>query len=506
MILDRIKQIPWQKYLPYFALALLLYVPVFGYINVLPIRMWDEARTAVNALEMYYDGDYIVTHFNSQVETWNTKPPLLLWFQVFFMKLFGPGELAIRMPSSIAVFLTCMALLYLSIRYLKNFWFGFIAVILLITSDGYMNFHIARTGDYDALLTCFHTGTCLAFFAFCETKQNKYLYYCFACLTLAVLTKSIAGLLFLPALFLYALVRWQFRYFLKNKHFYFGLLGFVGIIMSYYFIRELNGPGYFEIIRQNELGGRFMSSQGEQTYNFWFYLNNFTVYRLSDRYLLVPCGILLSLFSSNGRIRRLGLFTLIAVASFFFIISKSQTRLYWYDAPLYPFLALSVAFLVHFLFELLDKSNYTSQALAKNALPFVFLFLIFFRPYQIVFMRTFYPDEHSWDVPTYEASYYFKNAVKGKNNIDGQMLWYEDYNAHLLFYTEILQHRGVKTGIYYASEKLKPGEQIIVCQPQMKERLKNEYRHRLIRKKDNVETYEILGPALPADSLGQAPD
>jgi 4-amino-4-deoxy-L-arabinose transferase-like glycosyltransferase len=418
------------------------------------------------------------------------------------MKLLGPGELAIRLPSCIAVFLTCMALLFLSIRYLKNYWFGFIAVILLITSDGYVNYHIGRTGDYDALLTCFLTCACLAFFAFCETRKNKYLYFCFGALTLGVLTKGVAGLLFVPAFFLYALLRWQFKYFLKNKHFYFGILGLVVIVVGYYLLREYKSPGYLATIQQNELGGRFMSSQGNQTYNFWFYYTNFVTYRLSDRYLLVPCGLILSFFSRNERIRRLGLFTLIALLSFFLLISKSQTKLYWYDAPMYPFLALAVAFFVHFIFDLLDNSNFTNQALAKNVLPFLFLFLIFLKPYQLIWSRTFYPDEYSWDAELYECGYYLKNAIKGKIDLNGQYLLYEGYNAHNLFYTQILtEEKGVRTGILYASQKLNAGDSVIVCQESMKQKVQNNYRNRLIRKQNHIETYEILGPVVPADSL-----
>ena len=143
----------WQQSWPYFLLAVLLYMPLFGHLNTLAIREYDEARLALNALEMYQNNNFLVTHFSGQPEMWNTKPPLLIWMQVFWMKLIGVGELAVRLPSAIAALLTCVILLVFCQRYLRSFWFGCIAVLVLITAEGYVSIHGTRTGDYDALLT-----------------------------------------------------------------------------------------------------------------------------------------------------------------------------------------------------------------------------------------------------------------------------------------------------------------------------------------------------------------
>lgn len=153
-----------EPYIKYIILAALMYMPIFGHLDALPIRIWDEARLAMNAYEMLKDGDFIVTHFDGSPDMWNTKPPMLIWFQVFFMKIVGANELAVRLPSAIAAFFTCIVLLIFSLRYLKNSWIGFIAVFVLITSHGYINLHATRTGDYDALLTLFTTSSGLFFF------------------------------------------------------------------------------------------------------------------------------------------------------------------------------------------------------------------------------------------------------------------------------------------------------------------------------------------------------
>ncbi|MFT4757995.1 MAG: 4-amino-4-deoxy-L-arabinose transferase-like glycosyltransferase, partial [Vicingaceae bacterium] len=49
------------NFLKYFLPILLLLFPVFGHLGALPIQLWDESRLALNALEMFENGDYLVT-------------------------------------------------------------------------------------------------------------------------------------------------------------------------------------------------------------------------------------------------------------------------------------------------------------------------------------------------------------------------------------------------------------------------------------------------------------
>jgi 4-amino-4-deoxy-L-arabinose transferase-like glycosyltransferase len=258
----------------YLLLFFLLSVPIFAQLGTFPIRVWDEARLAVNAYEMYHNGSYLIPTFEGEPDMWNSKPPLMIWFQVVSMKIFGINEFAVRFPSALAAILTCITLLFFSLKYLKNFWFGFCCILVLATSQGYVYFHSIRTGDYDALLTFFTTLGYLSFFAFTETFKKKYIYIFFLSLALCVLTKSITGLIFLPALLIYISIRKQWLLVLKNKHFYFALLGFLFITVGYYVIREIQNPGYFYSVRMNELGGRFLSTIEGHKYPFDFYFTN----------------------------------------------------------------------------------------------------------------------------------------------------------------------------------------------------------------------------------------
>ena len=84
----------WQ----FFFISIILMVsavPVFYSLDHLPIRLFDESRLANSALEMNRNHDFLVVHYKLEPEMWSVKPPLMIWSQVFFMKIVGENELAV---------------------------------------------------------------------------------------------------------------------------------------------------------------------------------------------------------------------------------------------------------------------------------------------------------------------------------------------------------------------------------------------------------------------------
>jgi 4-amino-4-deoxy-L-arabinose transferase-like glycosyltransferase len=82
--------LPYTRWLVPTLFVVLGVFPVFMHLDTLPIRIWDEARQAVNALEMWENGNFLVTHFEGSPDMWSTKPPLLIWLQVALIGLLGP--------------------------------------------------------------------------------------------------------------------------------------------------------------------------------------------------------------------------------------------------------------------------------------------------------------------------------------------------------------------------------------------------------------------------------
>lgn len=482
----------YKSFFKYLLLGALIYMPIFGHLDTLPIRIWDEARLAINAYEMLNNNDFIVTHFEGNPDMWNTKPPLMIWTQVFFMKILGVNELSVRLPSAIAALLTCITILIFSLKYLKNFWFGFIAILVLITSHGYINLHATRTGDYDALLTLFTTLSVLLFFTYCEKNNHKHLYLFFLFTALAVLTKSVSGLLFLPGIFIYSIIRKQLIPLIKSKHFYIGLLSFLVLVVGYYLLREAKNPGYILAVQKNELGGRFLEVIENHQHGFWYYYNNFIDSRISVWYLLIPCGLITGFVIKNKKVNRITLFSFLMIITYFLLISISQTKLEWYDVPLYPFLAILIAIFIFYVFNFLQNLSWFNKTLSLNIVPFIFLFLIGIKPYQKIIDKTYMPKEYSWDEDFYEIGYFLKDAIKGKYNLNNNYLLYDGYNAQNLFYLNILNDQGTQIS-FKDWRNLNSGDTVIAHQHNVKEYLKDHYNHEIISTNGNVLIYKIYG-------------
>ena len=467
----------------------LIYFPIFTDLDVLPLRIWDESRLAESAYEMNKYGNYLVTHIQGNPEMWSTKPPLMIWLQVFCIKILGAGVLAIRLPSAIAAFMTCLLIMRFTIRHFKSFSWGFAACMVLITSHGYINMHAARSGDYDAPLTLFITFYCLAFYTYTVTKNIKYITMTFIGIILAALTKGVGGLLFLPALGIFALIKGCIPAILHKKVFYINLCVFLIIVPGYYLLREHYNPGYLKAVYENELGGRYFSTLEYHEAGFWYYYQNLIDFQFKYWYLLLPVGMVIGLANKNILIRNFTLFCTLLLVTFFLIISNGKTKLQWYDVPMYPFMALIIGGLFPLVLSLFQKIE-NSISLKLFALQCLVTALIFFQPYRTILNETYKPDESAWDVQFYGIENYLQDAIKGSRNLSNYHLCYSGYFIQDLFYTNILTDKGEKIDIT-DQVNFKNGDKILVCQPEMEDSLVKKYSCSLMEQVKNVKAYRI---------------
>ena len=131
------------------VMLILIYFPLFMNLGDLAVRWYDESHMAVISYEMTTSHNWIVQHCNGIIDMVNTKPPLMMWAEAGLIKLMGISELTIRLPAAISAALTCIVLMIFSQNFMKNFWAGFAAVLVLVTTRGYVCIHGSRTGDYD---------------------------------------------------------------------------------------------------------------------------------------------------------------------------------------------------------------------------------------------------------------------------------------------------------------------------------------------------------------------
>ncbi|MDB5283518.1 MAG: hypothetical protein JWO06_2593 [Bacteroidota bacterium] len=415
---------------------------IFYRLDANPLYMWDESRLAVNALEMCRSGQWFVTTYRYKPDMWNVKPPLMIILQAMSMKMLGYNELAVRLPSAIAAFSTVILLFAFGIRQLKSRLVSVSAVLFLCTSGGYICMHVSRTGDYDTLLIFFLTAYFLSAFSFINT--GKYRYYILFCgfLLLAMLTKGVGGIFFLPGTALMLLFH------LKSKSFSLKYLlpvfvVFIGI-GAYYLLREKLTPGYVHTVIYEEIRGR-MFNENFNTGSPWYYFFKRIVEVHFNPWWILALLSLPVYFISGSTEKKLIAAIWITLVIFWIAISISINKNDWYSAPSFPLLALLSAITFN-----AGISYFIKNIPYKNVAIGTTLLLIFYFPFIKTISSVYEVNDH----------FGFAELIKANAVTDNTVIISSRYDPSLDFYQEALAIKGITIWIR-PSESVRPGETII---------------------------------------------
>ncbi|MCB9245189.1 MAG: glycosyltransferase family 39 protein [Flavobacteriales bacterium] len=480
-----------------FLMLLVAYPVFFLHLDVMTLRIWDEARMASNTLEMYLNGRYLVPHFEGEPDMWCTKPPVLIWLQLGFMKVFGIGELAIRLPSALSAYLICLMILRWTKQESGSYLPGVVACMFLIVSPGFVGWHGVRTGDYDILLSLATTYYLYRFYRVSKTGlQRQTLWTAFAGLVLAFWIKGVAGLLFLPAVLIYLL--WVDRSLVFNKRF----LQFTGFsilaALSYYAIREGLNPGYIRTVYENEVGGRLLQAVEGHAHPFVYYFSQLPGRFGSGLWFFIP---LVFYLYANVPTRRLAVYLVLNIGSYLLIISIAQTKLPWYDIPVYPLLALATGWGIWQLY-----ANLTINMKQKwvRVLPWLVVPLAFAYPYRNMVGTTFKPKEYSWDEEYYRLSYYLRDKISKGEVFEDYILIDTVYCAHNKFYMNWANHEGSKIDFAHRAHYARTGKQVIAHQSTVHAFIRSRYEYTILDSFHNVQVYAIGARRMvtaPADKV-----
>lgn len=450
------------------------YLVYFQNLGEMTIRMWDESRNAVNALEMTQNGNFIVTYYDGVPDMWNTKPPLLIWMIALSMKIFGYTEGALRLPSAVAASATTFLIFFFVKKYTQDIKVAFLSSLVLLTSAGYTGMHAARTGDYDAMLALWVTSYALFYFLFLQNlAKRKYLYFFITFLILAVLTKGIAGMIPLFGLFLYTLYVKKLKNVLLAPSFYCSLLTFLIVTLGYYLLRNHFNPGYVSAVLNNELTGRYLNVNENHVGTFWHYMTGFSRDRFVPWIFIMPLCLLAFFAAKNEKLKRLTVFCLFFSISFFLVISSAKTKLFWYDAPFYPIASILVAVGITSFFNIIIE-KLKLQPQVKNFI-FYFLMVAFFTiPLKTAVVFAITPPNDAAD-PVMNYSSYLKDFMLKSKEIKRITFIADGYNAHLLFYTKAANLKGYDIEIKTSAENFGNPEAILTCDQKLGVPLERSY-------------------------------
>lgn len=475
-------------------MAGICYFPLCHKIDALAIRQWDEARNAVHAVEMRNNHNFIVRHFEGIPETWETKPPLLVWLQVAFSGIFGLNEFTIRLPAMLASILTVALLVCYFQRFHGNRYMGYLASLVLITSQGYIDRHIARTGDHDALLILFLTAILLIFYRYLTSSKPKpvLMISMGVLLILSVYTKSAAFIIIVPGMFLSVFVFGAAKKLFTDKWFYFTIFLFITVTGSYYILREIMQPGYLNAVWHWELFPRYANTENRfDSGTFWYYAINFYKSRYTWwLWILIPAALTLPFLLKN-EMCRFYYYILINCLLLFVIISSGSKGL-WYDGPLYPLFAIIIGIFLMAVYKLCLPLM-RIPPLINCLLCFLLLLAIFFIPYCNIVEKNNRNSESPWDLETYNMSYVLRDHETLEKLPDPLKIVFDGYYAHLLFYVQGENFKQGRERLQLVNyKKVSSGDTILLSQPYLLDSIKTLYPYEVIWDKDHVKLVNVM--------------
>lgn len=467
------------------ALGILIYFVVFLKIDSFSMRWWDESLFAVNTYEMIHNGKYFSAYFDNLPDIYNTKPPLINWCQIIFVKLFGYTELALRLPSAIAA---CFSIIVLFIYIAKkiNLIWAWLSALILLTSSGFINFHTARTGDSDSLLTFFLLVGNICFINYCLHSKKRDIFIFFIFISLAFATKMFAALLFMPAYFVILIQQKKLKEFTLNWVSLIGVTLFFSSSIVLFYLRELDTPGYLRETLFRD-AGRFFNVIENHKEPVFFYIDNLFKSRFSLWSVLFIIGSSFILFSKNKIEKKILPSMLLLIFVYLLIISISITKLEWYDMPIYPYLSVIAAYPLFLLIK-----NFNDKENSFAIIPTLFFIVtMFFYPYYIMFEKS-QGNTISNGEKLLEANerYIFKKNRENKN-LDDLKVYYSGQKSSLLFYKYKMAEKNqklelVNNGLFKANDK------VLVSNDSLKKELANKYKFLIIDSYDNAQVLQII--------------
>jgi len=482
-----------KSWFHYSIIILLAFFQLFCKLDYLPIQKWDEGKNAVSAYEMLQNKNYLVRHYEGEPDNWGFKPPLLTWHQVIIMKLIGVNELAVRLPSAIYALFTVLLLFRFMKFELKLPSLGIVAAYVLLTSYGYLDRHIVRTGDHDSMVVFFLALQAIYFYKYLKykDKRNRYLAIVTLALIFGTLTKSVVALTFIPGFLLYTILKGKLKYVLQHRQLYLNMFFYLLVVFGYYLYRELNAPGYLSAVWENELLPRYSNNADNYIYDnlkeYFYYINKLWERRLVPWIYFLPFAIITLFYIKEEAFRTLYRYLLLICVSYLVIISLGAKNI-WYDAPMYPLMAIIIAmgiyqwvrFILHFPAKIYFR---------WSLVILIGVSLIYFSV-DATKKLTFAISEKPWAYEEQGINYFLRNNIRNEQNISKLGVAYTGYHSHIRFYMNLLNDSG--SDLYFVKYKmLTPNSMVIASENMVKEYIEHNYDCTKIFEKYSAAIYRI---------------
>jgi 4-amino-4-deoxy-L-arabinose transferase-like glycosyltransferase len=445
---------------------------------------------------MYQTNNFLIRTYNFTPETFELKPPLLTWFQVGSLHVFGLNELGLRMPSVLFSIITLLLLFLLVYKMTNNPFLSLLAATITATSAGFYAEHSGRFGDHEALLVCISTWLFYTIYQYSTTLRPKYIYLAGMSIALGILCKSVAIGMVIPGLILFLIYDKKILGLLRSRHTYLAFIIAMLPVFAYYYFREQVQPGYLNLVWTWELFPRFFNTATEVTFKDAGFNYYFKLLKSSKMEFWVWSFILIllaPLFTKN--IDRKWSFWVIPSVVFLLVIS-SGTKNFWYLAPVVPMLAGAVAISSYLLIK--NKAKRTLWVIVP-------LSILATLSYQKAYEYAFNPEEQYFEWETNGISHFLKNenhTAKLSSNTKILLDEIYGYEPHMFYLRKLDLEHGVdikRTELY----RLEPNDTLLISHLSTLHKLKENYTVRVLDSSYTHTKLLTITPLVQVDSIGQ---
>jgi 4-amino-4-deoxy-L-arabinose transferase-like glycosyltransferase len=450
---------------------------LFYRLGELSIDCWDEARLANNALEMANSGGLsLVTTYDGSPDHWNTKPPLVIWLMSLSIAFFGSSELSVRIPSVMAAMATITMVFAFAAYYLKRPLIGFLSVLILLCIRAYIHLHGARSGNYDSVLTLWTTGYLLSGYLYLKDTDHRMLWLslCMLGILLAFFTKTAQGLIFAPALIIYALYKRQY-FVLKSALVYFYGILILAICAAYYLLRNQIDPGYLDSAILNDLLGRFATVIENHVGGPFYYFE--------PKWVILTVGIIGFQFMSrnHSELREFSVFLGMMFLFYLLIISSASTKIAWYVVPLSSLASMLIAIAFYQLAK--DKLfKITLPRVRPGLIIFPAVIFVSFLVFAFNFREIENQEMSSKNLVADQYNYFLRSKFVQSGQIPKFAVVHPSYYdtsfyiAPALFYVNTLRKKGLKITVLQVDDAVPEDYQyLLLCGEKIKNRMETRF-------------------------------
>jgi 4-amino-4-deoxy-L-arabinose transferase-like glycosyltransferase len=343
----------------------------------------DEGRYAEIPREMVATGDYVTPRLNGVL--YFEKPPLVYWAIAGFLRVFGPGELAMRaVPALFA--LAGVLITYGAARQLNGRSAGFASALVLGSSLLY--FALGRILLLDMAVSSLMSATLFFFILAIREpvggKRRWFFYGLYATAALATLTKGLIGFLVPGAVMFFWLLIFNQWSRLRPLYLPTGVALFLAIAAPWHVLAAQRNPAWAHFYFVREHWERFTTTEHGRYQPWWFFIPIVALGLFPWAGCLWPA---LKNALPGGWARRkenaeAWFFVTWAVFIFLFF-SKSQSKLVPYILPVFPPLAVLIGNWVAELWRTRVAPNFRGALVVFTGMAFVLgaaLLVVLFKP------------------------------------------------------------------------------------------------------------------------------